>query len=446
MDFEKEYKNLVAKVKNAHLYAQTDSTKNVLEDILPELRESEEETTRKELLDFVRSFWADHKEKLPQTTRWVNYLEKQKERKFDFELIKQAWYMEGYKDREFGKEPRWIIKTGEGGPEYELNPKYGQPLAKEQKPERINITEMVAKYEATDEYVEGEYKGKPVNCMIRAYEQGIRDTLLKVKEQKPAEWSEEDEANLKRIIRVLEDNESDWSELSDWLKSLRPDNYKNCNSRWSEEEAKKAAEDYADEYPGMTHENDGSTIEDYDKPYNDFMAGVLWAKHHGVFQNGNTHWKPSEEKKKETPDGVDIGYGLETAIDILENGFTHYQTDDGEYERKQALDVLIFLLNETRKKEDAKLWSKDIVESIVTWATEKLQLYSMKESTPYVEAVKNNAQKVLDWAKEQWPIYYGWKPTEEQMEALQHAINACESEWAYQDDELRSLLNDIKKL
>ena len=48
---------------------------------------------------------------------------------------------------------------------------------------------------------------------------------------------------------------------------------------WSEEEAKKAAENYANEFPGMTHENDGSTIEDYDKPYNDFMAGVLWAKH-----------------------------------------------------------------------------------------------------------------------------------------------------------------------
>lgn len=39
-----------------------------------------------------------------------------------------------------------------------------------------------------------------------------------------------------------------------------------------------------------------------------------------------------------------------------------------------------------------------------------------------------------------------WKPTEEQMEALQRAIDACESEWAYQDDELRSLLNDLKKL
>lgn len=81
MDYEKEYKSLVAKVKKAHLFAQTDSTKMVLEDILPELRESEDETTRKELLDFVKCFWADHKEKLPQTSRWVTYLENLKEQK-----------------------------------------------------------------------------------------------------------------------------------------------------------------------------------------------------------------------------------------------------------------------------------------------------------------------------------------------------------------------------
>lgn len=39
-----------------------------------------------------------------------------------------------------------------------------------------------------------------------------------------------------------------------------------------------------------------------------------------------------------------------------------------------------------------------------------------------------------------------WKPTEAQIEALQHAIDACEDEWAYEDTELRSLLNDLKKL
>jgi len=38
------------------------------------------------------------------------------------------------------------------------------------------------------------------------------------------------------------------------------------------------------------------------------------------------------------------------------------------------------------------------------------------------------------------------KPTKEQMEALQRAIDACECEWAYEDTELRSLLADLKKL
>ena len=46
--------------------------------------------------------------------------------------------------------------------------------------------------------------------------------LEKREEQKPAEWSEDDEDNLCRVIRVVEDNDSDWKELTDWLKSLRP--------------------------------------------------------------------------------------------------------------------------------------------------------------------------------------------------------------------------------
>lgn len=99
---------------------------------------------------------------------------------------------------------------------------------KEQRPERINVTEMVAKYRATDEYVDGNYIGKPVNCMIRAYEQGIRDTLLKIKEQKPAEWSEEDEKKLELVTDciykfypdpVMKYKLKDW--LTQRLRSLR---------------------------------------------------------------------------------------------------------------------------------------------------------------------------------------------------------------------------------
>lgn len=37
-----------------------------------------------------------------------------------------------------------------------------------------------------------------------------------------------------------------------------------------------------------------------------------------------------------------------------------------------------------------------------------------------------------------------WKPSEEEMAALQHAIDACECEWGYEDYELRSLLSELQ--
>ena len=54
--YEKKYKELVAKIKNAHLYAQTDSTKNVLEGILPELQESEDEIIMQVLVDYFKRY------------------------------------------------------------------------------------------------------------------------------------------------------------------------------------------------------------------------------------------------------------------------------------------------------------------------------------------------------------------------------------------------------
>ena len=51
----KAYNELVGEIKKAYLYAQTDSTKAVLEDILPELKESEDERIRKALIRFHKS-------------------------------------------------------------------------------------------------------------------------------------------------------------------------------------------------------------------------------------------------------------------------------------------------------------------------------------------------------------------------------------------------------
>lgn len=80
-------------------------------------------------------------------SKWCEIpFEKPKEQKPNIELIQKSWYMEGYHDCEFGYEPKWIIKTGEGGPRYEENPKYGQII--EQKPNKqteIEIEEAAEK-------------------------------------------------------------------------------------------------------------------------------------------------------------------------------------------------------------------------------------------------------------------------------------------------------------
>lgn len=40
MDYEQKYKELVGKIEKAYLFAQTDSTKAVLEDICPNSKEA----------------------------------------------------------------------------------------------------------------------------------------------------------------------------------------------------------------------------------------------------------------------------------------------------------------------------------------------------------------------------------------------------------------------
>lgn len=78
MDYEKKYKNLKAKINNAYLYAQTDSTKAVLEKILPELKESEDKRIRKEIMDFVVGNTIS---KDGRREKYLAWLEKQGEQK-----------------------------------------------------------------------------------------------------------------------------------------------------------------------------------------------------------------------------------------------------------------------------------------------------------------------------------------------------------------------------
>ena len=86
--YEKKYKEIVGLIKKAYLYAQTDSTKAVLEEIFPELKESEDEKVRKALAEMVHDTTGDellvdynvHKEEA------LAWLEKQGEHKPTIEM------------------------------------------------------------------------------------------------------------------------------------------------------------------------------------------------------------------------------------------------------------------------------------------------------------------------------------------------------------------------
>lgn len=81
MDYEKEYKKLKAGIEKAYLFAQTDSTKAVLEHILPELAESEsgDERIRKEILDHCKDKAEKYSNdpKYKNISAWIAWLEKQ---------------------------------------------------------------------------------------------------------------------------------------------------------------------------------------------------------------------------------------------------------------------------------------------------------------------------------------------------------------------------------
>ena len=148
----------------------------------------------------------------------------EEEQKPNIELIQRSWYMEGYHDREFGQEPKWIIKTGEGGPKYELNPRYGQSL--EQKPIEDVIKDITKNKESATKFLKSAGIMDDNGELAEMYRS----------EQKPAEWSEEDEDNLHNIKLIIENFNSTIpysggnltpskeykQELISLLKSLRP--------------------------------------------------------------------------------------------------------------------------------------------------------------------------------------------------------------------------------
>lgn len=181
----------------------------------------------------------------------------------------------------------WIVKTPDG---YNMSSR-GKLIEKQdkQKPVDMNnvpIQRMIANYSNTEEYDEdGNLKGKPLLCMIRAYEQGIRDIINFVKQPNLNEWSEEDEKMLEDCIGAVAAADyypfEDKQKMEKWLKSLKDRVQPHPKQEWSDE-------DY----------NEIETIACHlDNIDNEGMAEALRNirdKYYGIIPQ-NT-WKPSKEQ------------------------------------------------------------------------------------------------------------------------------------------------------
>ena len=184
MDYKELYEQALERAKN--LYAGVHKgCKEVIDNIFPELRESEDEKIRKELIQAIdegRVFDIDKE----VADRWIAYLEKQKEPHYT------------KRNALFDK----CVENCDPEVMKEVSDKVDEMLEKEQKP-----------VEVKDPFSNANF--------VRGYESGYNDAI---REQKPAEWSEEDELTIADLINYFEGDSLECSteEMVQRIKSLRP--------------------------------------------------------------------------------------------------------------------------------------------------------------------------------------------------------------------------------
>lgn len=177
--------------------------------IFPELRESEDEKTRKELMNEICCLRASEEkgsDRYESLTRMLIYLQRQKEQKPDIEICPHSIKSKSYKENGYPIE----------------NCDYGLEIA-------LAILEKTL----------GEVQGYQTDDGLREHQTAIKAVKDAMKEQKPV-WSEEDEKMLNRIIETLSlppiyDTKA-CAKMVSWLKSF-PERFNlQPKQEWSEKD------------------------------------------------------------------------------------------------------------------------------------------------------------------------------------------------------------------
>ena len=265
----KAYDEIVNKAESMHKMAcetNYENTRMALENLFPELAESEDERMLKCLISYLHGDEDECDYNIPEMLAW---LEKQKE--------------------EISAKPEALKKAYEKSKEDAL---------KEQKPLSIEETELnsIAFLEqlgytcippSEQKSAENPFDANETMKMKDRIDEGF--TKMMMQKQKPAEWSERDKKMMNEIITMMEGGKvtsgTDLCEYAYWLKSL-PERF-NLQSKqeWNEE----------DERMRQTAIEACKTVaEDYENSNARFWKCKDWLEYR--LKSLRPHWKPSEEQ------------------------------------------------------------------------------------------------------------------------------------------------------
>lgn len=287
IDWKKKYEEALNKARELH--GTVAAGRDFLTEIFPELCESEDEKIREEIVSFIRAFWVDHRYSVPQTSKWLDWLEKKKDSPMPEDtVVFQKGVAEGRRlEREEQKPtPDWMPKFLD-----ELRSKKHYFDWDEHRDIEGHILAII-KWIAPDYFHRKEKEQKPVekqdysglNDLERAILRGflaagmenvpigiIKETAQEcLAQMKPAEWSEEDSRKIGTLSSIIADyafhkdaldanNDltGEYAELDNWLGTL-PERFnlqpkQEWNEDWREE-------DIQTRFAFYTYKDDPSTL------------------------------------------------------------------------------------------------------------------------------------------------------------------------------------------
>ena len=398
--YEKKYKEVLERAKSikdsiiaSHNKESASYYTGFIDNIFPELAESEDERIRKWLIDLVKRE-SGFNGTFPSQSQVLSWLEKQKEPSDPDEMMNHPLYLEGF----------------------DVGRKVGQ-VEKEQKPDNLDESNKIA----------------------AAYQLGRSDER-KQKEQKPVE---------RATMRDFNYHEGE-SDKKAWSRLLAILNYAEATSDDTPGEEIQALTNWIEgKQKPVEHL---SVMDDFDLDGNPKQKSTKWSDVDEMHRSGIVRNLKFLKDRGNCSDLVKDT--LQRRINWLES-LCPQQKQEWSEEDEKRLNAVIELLENTSaihpnySHRKLIIWLQDLrPQSKQEWSEEDEANFKWFDKFFRAESVIANGRDIPQdkylWFKSLRP-QKNWKPSEEQMDALRY----CYKYWSMRDgykEVLESLYNDLKKL